>query len=78
MFNGGGRHEHSGPQVICRPCKGSGHRRDEIGRDDVERSFAGHLLMEMDAAMYEVQRAIGRNARAVDEAKVLIEAASKA
>ena len=68
-FSGGGRHEHSGPQMICKPCRGTGTRRVDIGRDHAERRFAGHLLMSMDALMYEVQRAIGRNRRLVTVAK---------
>jgi hypothetical protein len=77
-FIGGGRHEHTGVQVICRPCKGSGHRRDSIGKDDVERLFAGHLLMRMDAMLHEVQRGIARGLRLVSEAKCLLASAATA
>lgn len=71
-FSGGGRHEQTGPQLICKPCRGTGTRRVDIGRDAAERRFASHLMMSMDAQMYEVQRAIGRNRRLVTGAKELI------
>lgn len=66
---GGGRHEFSGPLMICKPCKGLGSRRVDLGRTQAERLFAGALLMSMDARMYEVQRTIGRNRRIVADAK---------
>lgn len=53
-FNGG---SHRGePQVLCRPCRGAGHRRDQIGRDDQERAFAQHLLGQLDVTLDEVDR----------------------
>jgi hypothetical protein len=56
-FSGGGRHEQSGPQVLCRPCGGTGKRRGQMGRDDEERRFAGGLLsdIEQKAALFEQQ-----------------------
>jgi hypothetical protein len=69
---GGGRHEHSGPPILCKPCRGLGSRRVDIGRTHAERLFAGALAMAMDASMYEVQRKIGRNRRKVTAAKELI------
>ena len=53
-FNGG---THRGePQVLCKPCRGSGHRRDEIGKDEQERAFAVHLLLQLDLILAEVDR----------------------
>lgn len=74
-FNGGGRHEQTGPMLVCKPCRGTGTRRVDLGRDQAERLFAGALMMALDAQMYEVQRAIGRNRRLVDEAKGMLERA---
>lgn len=71
-YNGGGRFEETGPQVFCRPCRNSGQRRDSIGKSDVERVFAGHLLMQMDADLAGVQAAIRRALRHVDKAKSII------
>lgn len=62
-FSGGGRHEHSGPQVICRPCGGTGRRRNTIGRDDRERNFGGNLLMEMQRAADLFETRMGRRLR---------------
>lgn len=53
----------------CRPCKGSGHRRDLIGKDDAQRQFAGHLTAELDALMHQVQRDIRTGLRRVEQAK---------
>lgn len=48
-FTGGfGRNER---KVPCRPCKGMGTRRDQLGADDADRLFAGRLLMELSALM---------------------------
>lgn len=45
-FTGGShRGEH---QTLCRPCRGSGHRRDWIGKTAEERQFAGRLLAELE------------------------------
>ena len=38
-------------KINCRPCKGSGSRRDQLGADDADRMFAGRLLMELSALM---------------------------
>jgi hypothetical protein len=59
-------------QALCRPCRGSGHRRDSIGKDDAERGFASRLLMELDAKLHEAQRDIRTNLNAVEEAKARI------
>lgn len=71
-FVGGGRHEHSGPQRLCTHCRATGSRREAIGQNHAERLFAGHLIMSMDASMYDVQQAIGRNRRLVDAANGLM------
>ena len=53
-FNGG---THRGePQVLCRPCRGSGHRRDQIGKDELERHFAAFMLAQLEAWIGEVDR----------------------
>ena len=45
-FTGGShRGEH---QTLCRPCRGSGHRRDWIGKTAEERQFASRLLAELE------------------------------
>lgn len=49
-FNGGGGRGHEGPKVLCKRCKGTGHRGSEIGRDDAERSFARLILALMERA----------------------------
>ncbi len=54
-FNGGGRHEHTGPQIICRACRGSGLRRDSVGKTEEERRFARFLLAEMAMRMQSVE-----------------------
>jgi hypothetical protein len=51
-FNGG---SHRGEaRVLCRHCKGSGHRKGWIGRDAKEQEFAAHLLAAMDRTQGEV------------------------
>lgn len=75
-FNGGATRDE--PTIPCRPCRGSGHRRDSIGKDDAERRFAGHLLMTIDARMFEVQKSIRANMNQVEAAKVAISEASAA
>ena len=59
-------------QTLCRPCRGSGHRRDSIGKDDIERGFATHLLMQTDAMLHEAQREISHARHRINEAKSLI------
>lgn len=54
-FTGGGRHEDSGPQVLCRPCGGSGRRRNTIGRDDNEAKFGALLLSELERLTSSVE-----------------------
>ena len=63
-------------QTLCRPCRGSGHRRDSIGKDDAERNFAGHLMMQTDAMLSEAQREIARARHQINEAKKAIAAAA--
>lgn len=64
-------------RAICRPCKGSGHRRDSIGKDDAERAFAGRLLMETDAMMAQAARDIRTGMNRVAEAKEVIGEATR-
>jgi len=54
-FNQGGRHEHTGPPIMCRPCRGSGHRLDTLGGDDDVRFFVSYLLAEMDRLVADLQ-----------------------
>lgn len=64
-FTGGGRHEESGPQVICRACKGTGNRRANLGRQQDEKDFAADLLGDMQARMAGVERMMQRFLRQV-------------
>lgn len=73
-FNGA--HRRDEPQIWCRPCRGSGNRRDLIGKDAGQRAFATHLLMSTDAMMFEVQKGIRTNLNLVRQAKEKISAAS--
>lgn len=53
-FNGGA---HRGEKaILCKPCRGSGNRRDEIGKNDTERNFALNLLMQLGSELAEVDR----------------------
>lgn len=53
-FTGG---SHRGEkQNICRPCRGSGHRREWIGRDPEQRRFANLLLLELDQHQTQLER----------------------
>lgn len=66
-FNGA---SHRGEmQTLCRPCRGSGHRRDSIGQNEAERGFASHLLMSMDALLHQAQRDIRTALNMVSAAK---------
>lgn len=57
-FNGG---THRGePQVLCKPCRGTGKRREEIGRTQAERDFASRLLTRLDMAFAEVDHQLRR------------------
>jgi hypothetical protein len=71
-FTGGGRHEHTGPEIFCRPCRGSGQRRDLVGETQDERNFAGHLQMLVDALMFDVQKQIRTGLNRVEQAKAAI------
>ncbi len=71
-FTGGGRHEHTGPEIFCRPCRGSGQRRDLVGETQDERNFAGHLQMLVDALMFDVQKQIRTGLNRVEQAKLAI------
>jgi hypothetical protein len=62
-FTGGGRHEESGPQIICRACKGTGQRRANLGRQQDEKDFAADLLADMQARMEGVERMMKRYLR---------------
>ena len=66
MFTGGGRHEDSGPQVICRPCGGTGKRRGALGKDDEERRFAGGLLSDIEQKASQFEQQVARHMRERD------------
>ena len=46
-FTGG----YDGPQVICTRCRGSGKRRDNIGKHDAERRLVTWLVAQFDVAV---------------------------
>jgi hypothetical protein len=48
---------------ICRPCKGTGHRKDSVGRDADERRFAAFLLAELDRVCHAAGVAMARSLR---------------
>ena len=58
--------------TVCKACKGTGHRRDQIGRDEPQRKFAGHLTMRISELLAQAQRDIQSGQKLVDEAKRLI------
>lgn len=58
-FNGG--RYRGDKQVICRPCKGAGHRHDDVGKTADERHLAGRLLSEMCRKMTEAEKSIRRS-----------------
>lgn len=59
-FNGGGRHEQSGPRLRCRACRESGKRLGGIGRSDAEVTFVRSLLADMEERMTSVEAMMGR------------------
>lgn len=64
-FTGGGRHEQSGPQILCRACKGTGHRRHNLGKTPAEVEFAGFLLADMQERMTGVETMMRRFLRSI-------------
>ena len=57
-FHGG---THRGEQqVLCRPCRGSSHRRDQIGKDAAQAHFGAHLLAQLERQLVDVERAMKR------------------
>jgi hypothetical protein len=71
-FNGGSRPDE--PKMLCRPCRGSGHRRDMLGKDAAQRLFASRLIAATDAMMFEVQRDLRTGLNMVRQAKEKIAA----
>lgn len=58
-FHGG---SHRGERKeICRPCKGSSRRGEDIGKTSVERQFAAHLMAELSRVVASAEREMGRN-----------------
>ncbi len=69
-FTGGfGRNERP---IHCRPCKGSGSRRDQLGADDADRQFAGQLLMGLSALMDRGEEQLQRKRYRTTMTKALI------
>lgn len=50
-------------QVLCRPCRGTGHRKEWVGKDPSERWFARHLLCEMDRVLAATSGKIAKRLR---------------
>ena len=57
-FTGGGRHEQTGPPILCSSCHGTGKRRDSVGRNDHERQFAAHLLALLEKSVDHAEQAM--------------------
>lgn len=62
-FNGGGRHEQTGPPALCRPCGGSGHRAGAIGHTDAERAFSRHMLALLERSATRAEGEMARRLR---------------
>lgn len=62
-FNGGGRHEQTGPPVLCRPCGGSAHRSGAIGHNEAERDFARHMLALLERSATRAEGEMARRLR---------------
>lgn len=60
---GGGRHEQTGPPVLCKPCGGSGARRGALGRNQDERAFAGHFLALLERSASHAETLMARKLR---------------
>lgn len=58
-FNGG--HHRGERQIICRACRGSGSRRDDVGKTPSERFLAALMLAEMSRKMTEAEKSIRRS-----------------
>jgi hypothetical protein len=50
-------------QTICSHCKGSTRRISSFGRDRLDKSFAEHLLCEMEGMISDFEVAVGINIR---------------
>lgn len=59
-------------KIACRPCKGVGTRRDQLGADDSDRMFAGRLLMELSALTDHGEEQIERKRYTTAMTKALI------
>lgn len=62
-------------QAVCRPCRGTGTRRDSVGKDNDERAFVGHMLLELDALLGVALDEMSRREQGVRATKALIRAA---
>ena len=65
--------QHGEKQTICRPCRGSGNRRDSIGKDNADRSFANHLLMTVSALVDKAEAQMSGKRRRIADWKALIQ-----
>lgn len=50
----GTTNEYGKPQIICRSCRGAGHRKATLGEDAADRAFGQALLSSMDHMVSEV------------------------
>jgi hypothetical protein len=48
------------PQVLCRPCGGTGHRKATIGEDDADRKFGQFMLADMDGLVAIAEDSVRR------------------
>lgn len=77
-FNGGGRTiEQSGPQILCRACRGSRQESYSIGRTVEERFLVSGMLTHMEKSETNAAAGIRRNRALVDAAKASIEEGAK-
>ena len=61
-FNGGA---HRGDkQQVCRPCRGTGHRKDAVGKSPGQALFARYLLSEMDRMLATAAAGMKRSLQA--------------
>ena len=69
--------QHGEKQTICRPCKGSGNRRDSMGKDEFDRRFANQLLMQTSSLLAAAEAKTSGQRRVVAEWKLLLQEAER-
>lgn len=50
--------EYGKPQAVCRPCGGSGHRKNNVGLDAADHEFGKAILVYMDEQVAMVDEAM--------------------